>query len=549
MTNCKYIDGYIENIENGTLIACEEQKKLCRFVNLVFQNENLRIDTEQAEKYFSMEKYFPFSLFDWERFCFIMHNCVYKENGQLRFPNLAIVVGRGAGKNGYLAFEDFCLLTPINGIQKYHIDIFATSEDQAMQSFTDIYDVLEQNAAKMKRHFRWNKERIVNLKTGSELRFRTSNAKTKDGGRPGKVDFDEYHAYENYALIDVAVTGLGKKKHPRQTIISTNGNVRGAVFDDLMDSCEKILDLEEPDNGLFPFICKIDDPEEVHNPKMWHKPNPSLRFLPDLMAEMEIEYARYKQNPAGSTSFMTKRMNCPPKHVENAITSWENITACNRKIDEDKLKGKPCVAGLDFMLTTDFLGAGLLYRVDGIDYWICHTWICENSPDLNRIKAPLREWEARGLVTFVNAKAIPPELPAMWLKNEAAKRKSKIVKVGLDKYRCNVLRNACMDFMELKDKQIYLVRPSDEMQMIPTITDKFATQKIAWGENNNVMCWMANNTKTVVSAAGNVTYGKIEPKSRKNDTFKAFTAAECVSSELDKTKEVNLDIMKTWVYG
>ena len=72
---------------------------------------------------------------------------------------------------------------------------------------------------------------------------------------------------------------------------------------------------------------------------------------------------------------------------------------------------------------------------------------------------------------------------------------------------------------------------------------------ISWGENNNVMCWMANNTKTVVSAAGNVTYGKIEPKSRKNDTFKAFTAAECVSSELDKTKEVNLDIMKTWVYG
>lgn len=74
-----------------------------------------------------------------------------------------------------------------------------------------MYDVLEQNAVKMKRHFRWNKEVIKNLKTGSELRFRTSNAKTKDGGRPGKVDFDEYHAYENSALIDVAVTGLGKK--------------------------------------------------------------------------------------------------------------------------------------------------------------------------------------------------------------------------------------------------------------------------------------------------------------------------------------------------
>jgi phage terminase large subunit-like protein len=198
-----------------------------------------------------------------------------------------IIVGRGAGKNGFLAFEDFALLTPVNGVPKYHIDIFATSEDQAKQSFLDVYDVLEQNAVKMKRHFNWNKEVIKNLKTGSELRFRTSNAKTKDGGRPGKVDFDEYHAYENSALIDVAVTGLGKKRYPRQTIISTNGNVRGAVFDDLLETCEKILDLEEPDNGTFPFICKIDCIDEIDNPDSWHKANPSLRFLPDLMEEIK----------------------------------------------------------------------------------------------------------------------------------------------------------------------------------------------------------------------------------------------------------------------
>lgn len=112
---------------------------------------------------------------------------------------------------------------------------------------------------------------------------------------------------------------------------------------------------------------------------------------------------------------------------------------------------------------------------------------CENSADLIRIKPPLREWEARGLVTFVDAKAIPPELPAMWLKNEAAKRGSQILKVGLDKYRCNVLRNACMDFMQLNDDQIYLVRPSDEMQIVPTLTDKFATQKLS-GAKITVIC-------------------------------------------------------------
>jgi hypothetical protein len=38
---------------------------------------------------------------------------------------------------------------------------------------------------------------------------------------------------------------------------------------------------------------------------------------------------------------------------------------------------------------------------------------------------------------------------------------------------------------------------------------------------------------TVVSPAGNITYGKIEPKSRKTDPFKAFVAAQCVSDVLD----------------
>lgn len=143
----------------------------------------------------------------------------------------------------------------------------------------------------------------------------------------------------------------------------------------MLETCEKILDLEEPDNGMFPFICKIDCIDEIDNPDSWHKANPSLRFLPDLMEEIKLEHAQYKQNPAANASFPTKRMNCPPKHTENAVTKWENIIACNRPVEEDLLKGKSCVAGLDFMLTTDFLGAGLLYRVNGVDYWVGHTWI------------------------------------------------------------------------------------------------------------------------------------------------------------------------------
>ena len=534
-TICKEIADYIRIVRSGEYPVCREQLQLCELIERIFATEDLRVDTDQLRAYLGYQKYFTFELFPWEIFCFALHNCVYRADGALRFPVLLIYIGRGGGKNGYLSFEDFCLLTKVNGVPEYHIDIFATSEDQAKQSFTDVWNVLDANESKMRKHFRWTKELIVCTDTGSEFRFRTSNAKTKDGGRPGKVDFDEYHAYEDYRLITVATTGLGKKRHPRKTITTTDGDVRGGPLDDLISTCADILDGTIPDGGTIPFICRLDSDDEVDNELMWHKANPSLRYLPDLLNQMRQEYIEYKQNPAANTAFIKKRMNRPPKITENAVASWDDICATNQEIPEAELFGRPCVAGIDYMKTTDFLGAGLLWRVGDRDVWVHHTWVCSQCADLNRIKAPLREWEARGLLTFVDAAEIPPELPAVWIANEAAKRNAQILKVGIDDYRYALLKSALESINFSADKEygnVYKVRPSDEMRRIPLITSGFVNHRFVWGDSP-VMRWMTNNSKTVTAPNGNYKYDKIEPKSRKTDTFKAFVAAECVSDVLD----------------
>ena len=41
-----------------------------------------------------------------------------------------------------------------------------------------------------------------------------------------------------------------------------------------------------------------------------------------------------------------------------------------------------------------------------------------------------------------------------------------------------------------------------------------------------------NNTKVCTSSAGNMTYGKIEPKSRKTDPFKAYVAAKAAQNKI-----------------
>ena len=524
MTYNKYIQEYLDIIDNEVSPVCKEQKLLSKFIKKIFETENLIIDDEKVEKYFSYQKYFPFDLFPWEKFCFVLHNCVFKENGLPRFPDLFILVGRGSGKNAYLGYEDFCLITPTNGIKNYDIDISANSEDQAKTTFMDIYNILEdpKHTKKMKKHFYWNKEEIINLKTKSRIKFRTNNPKGKDGLRSGKVDFDEIHAYQNWENINVFTTGLGKKDHPRRTYITTNGDVREGPLDNLLEKAMLILNGEVEDNGFLPFICRLDDEDEVHNPENWAKANPSLPYRPSLMEQMKKEYADYKINPYVNSAFMTKRMNIPKGSKDIEVTSWENILATNKEIPD--LEGASCTIGFDYTKVNDFLTVGLLFLKGGVYYWISHSWFCINSRDKDRIKAPLEEWQEKGLLTIVNDIEINPDIPCEWVQEQLIKYNC--IKTGIDNFRLALLSKSLKKIgIDTSDKeQVKIIRPSDIMKIVPVIDSLFNNHQIIWGDNP-LMRWFTNNTKLTSKTLGNYVYDKIEPKSRKTDGFMAFVHA------------------------
>jgi phage terminase large subunit-like protein len=537
MTNCKYLDDYIKQVKSGQYRVCKEQIQLVNFIEKVFENEQVYVDSEQVEKYFALQKYFPYELFAWEKFCFILHNCTYSAPGVLRFPDLVCVVGRGAGKNGYLAFEDFALLTPVNGIRNYDIDICATSEEQASTTFNDIYEILENNSTKMQRHFKWNKTEITNIKTNSTIRYRTSNSKTKDGGRPGKVDFDEKHAYENYKLIDVFTTGLGKKAMPRRTTITTMGDVRDGPLDNELAAGLEVLNGDAPDNGTLYFICRLDNEKEVYEQENWYKANPSLQYFPNLLREIQKEFEDWKRDKVNNSSFMTKRMNIPKGTEMHPVTAWENIKATNRPLPD--LEGKTCVFGLDYTKTTDFLGAGLLFMIDNEIVWKPMSWYCSQSADLSRIKFP---YDKQPDLQRVDGAEIPPQIVAEWLKEQ--KKHYNIIAGALDNYRYTLLKSPLLECGFECDRKglnnLKLVRPSDKMLVAPLIASDFANHKIVWGDSA-LMRWYTNNTSATEDKNGNISYGKIEPKSRKTDGFMAFVAAYTQLDLLRQSQPISTD--------
>lgn len=536
------IEEYLAYVENGGKAFCEDQRKFVKLVRSVFANEDVYVHTDQLQKYLAMQRYFPYDLFAWEKCVLALHMCTYRvADNTPRWDDLFVLVGRGSGKNGYLAFEDFCALSPYNGIREYNIDICATNEDQAKTSFDDIWHVLDDNADRLRKHYVWTKEYITNRATGSTLRFRTNSPRGKDGLRSGKVDFDEVHEYENFKNIEVFTTGFGKKPHPRRTFITTNGFVRDGVLDSYLKRSEDILNGVVPDEGWLPFICRLDAEDEVDDKAMWDKANPSLEYLPHLQREIEKEYGAYQRGES-SLSFLTKRMNIPKTDRELHITEWDNIKAANVPLPD--LDGESCVIGLDYASISDMVGAGALFHGrDGMRYWMPHAWICRRSVDWGRIKAPLEEWAQAGLLTIVDDVEISPDLIAGWVEQMA--QTYNVRRIAMDNFRFQLLKRSLQSVGFYADgpngKQLFLARKTGEMKVAPVVESIFARHQIAWGENP-LMNWAANNTMLVRNDKdGNMTFGKIEARSRKNDPFMALVAALQIEDDLNDAMTADID--------
>ncbi len=534
MKNCNYkpITEYIEMIDSEAVPTCEEIKLFSQLVKRVFEEEDVYLDTEQAEKYFKFQKYFPFKLFEWEKCAFTLHNCLYRPDGFLRFPTLQLFLGRGAGKNGFLSYEDFALLTPVNGIKDYHIDTFAMSEDQAKTSFQEIYDILEADPKYFKNYFTWNKEEIRNLRTGSRYRFRTSNFKTKDSGRQGKVDFDEIHQLENYRLINVGTSGLGKKAHPRRTFLSTDGYIRGGPLDDYKESASQILNGIIGDNGTLVMWYRLDSDDEVHDEKMWVKANPSLPYLPNLFNEMRTEYQEYKRDPITNSDFMTKRMNRPQENKDICVTDYENIK--KTKASLKSVDGKDAVLCFDYASSRDFAAVGYITRQEEKIQFNGKMFVLKGNKDLPRIKAPLEQWAQLGVVEFVDGIDISPDLLVDWAAEQQAKYSLNYVGAALDYFRYSILKKRleAFGFEAGKNGNLKLVRPSDIMSAVPVICSYLDNGNLICGDNP-AFRWCASNTKKVVGdKRGNEMFEKIEPKSRKTDMFMCFVAGMTMLEQL-----------------
>lgn len=541
-----YIDSYMDGCRNGEIIVDDDILLALNLIEDKLDNPDVFIANEKIEKAVELtERYFEMKLFDWELFVFALIHCYYISSDTVVFDEILIEMGRGNGKNGFISPVAWYLTTHYHGVKGYNVDIIANSQDQAETSFNDIYEVLDKYWAKLKKFFYKTKELIRNIKTNSYIKFNTSNARTKDGKRSACLIFDEIHEYENYDMLSVFTSGFGKRKHSRIFYITTNGHVREGVLDDKLKLARDVLNGTIKDLGFLPLLYHITTEEEALNPKMWHKANPSLKYLPELLKIMEAEFIKMKYTPSIERDFYTKRMNWPKSNAEIAVTEWENIAATNKPVPV--LQGRTATVGIDYVKVTDFASVDLHFREGNIRYDISHSWLCLNSADIPRLKIPWQQWADEGHITLVDDVEISPDLIAEYIVKQA--QKYNIQKLALDNFRYALLSEALkrVGFDAKERKNVYLVRPSDIMKVVPVIDSCFVNQYFVWGDQP-LLRWATNNTKLIPSGkkqgtdTGNYYYGKIEAKSRKTDPFMALVHAMCIEDELENGQVTFVDI-------
>ncbi|MEE8806891.1 MAG: terminase TerL endonuclease subunit [Lactimicrobium sp.] len=552
MIECAEIDEYIQYMnDHPEWINKDRNRLIDKVVIPTLKRDDIYFDAKTYRNCirYCEANYYP--LFPYQKFIYAFVFMYRKSDDQPVFRKIFIMMGRGNGKDGMMAPLANFLQTPLYGVKGYNIELVANSEDQIKDTYKVPYDMLYGNP-KFKGKFSVTKEKIINLETKSELKYNTSNSKTKDGKRPGCVFFNEIHAYENYDNINVYESAAGKVPQFREIIITTNGYVREGPLDDTLSTCEQILRTGENPLRIFPFICRLDSKKEAGDEMAMHKANPSMEYMPVLADAIRMDWLEAQQNASKLPEFLTKRCNLPEKKELEAVTSWNNILKCSYSDPDTKTlrasedtTGQLAIIGIDYADVRDFASCGVLtIESDGSHKWRQHSWICSCSPFFNSIKFPIANIGQKGFEDYEVTDA--PSLPADDIVRYCLNlmQQYAVQKITMDTYRYTIFKELFERSgitIESKDNPggiVRLVRRVGSASAIiaPLISQLFADGKIDFGDSA-IMRWYTNNTATQIGRYGNTQYVKIEPKLRKNDGFMAFVAAE-FSSELLKEQVI-----------
>ena len=200
------------------------------------------------------------------------------------------------------------------------------------------------------------KKGIENFLTGSLLEIRPMSINKLQGLRPRIATVDEWLSGDIREDVIGAIE-QGASKHPDYLIvaISSEGTVRNGAGDTIKLELARILKGEYYAPHISIWHYKLDEIEEVSQPKMWPKAQPNI----GLTVEWETyhrDVERAEQNPATRNDILAKRFGIPLEGYTYFFPYAETLVHPRRNFDN-----MLCTVGADLSQGDDFCAFTFLF--------------------------------------------------------------------------------------------------------------------------------------------------------------------------------------------
>jgi phage terminase large subunit-like protein len=250
-----------------------------------------------------------------------------------------------------------------------------------------------------------SQKRIVDHKTGSFYRAISAEAYSKHGFNASMVVYDELHVAPNRELWDVMSTSMGARSEPLMIAITTAGYDRHSICWEQHDYATKILSGVVTDPAFYPVIYAAPDDADWTDEAVWQAANPALKDFRDI-DEMRALAHKAREIPALQNTFRNLYLN---QWTEQSVrwidmAAWDACQvpgAVGWKELRERMKGKPCFAGLDLSSRSDLTALVLLFEEDDIFTAVPFFWVPEGgaAKRSRTDRVPYEQWIKDGLLT------------------------------------------------------------------------------------------------------------------------------------------------------
>lgn len=428
------------------------------------------------------------------------------DNDLRRYNEVMIVEGRKNGKTTETASIELDLLVN-DGEGSPQIYNVATKLDQARLGYEAVVK-MRQMSPLLAKHL---KKRLSDIYCPMNMGFikpMASNTSSLDGLDAHGATIDELAAIKNRDLYDLVKQAMSARRQPLLFVITTNGFVRGGIFDAQYQYACDILDGKANNRRFLPFLYELDDRAEWDDPACWIKANPGLGTIKSraYLAEM---VQKAKDDPSFKPTVMVKDFNMP-QTAESAWLRWEDL---NNEETFD-LKFDYCIGGFDAADTTDLNAAkALCMRPDDPKiyvrsmYWIPESVIAEQEragSRRERDNAPYSLWIQQGYLRTCPGNKCDKRIFLEWFKELREQEDLYVLFIGYDPWHIDdtLLREFQAEFgpncmIPVRQGALTLSQPMKDLKA------DFEAHRIIYN-NNPVDKWCLVNTEVKTDVNGNV---------------------------------------------